>query len=152
MTQRLLVFTLDGQRYGLPMERVERVLRAVEVTPLPGAPEVVMGMIDVQGRVIAAADPRRRLGLPERELQLGDQLVIARCARRTVALRVDAVTGLIDYDQRELVPPRDIVPGIGHVAGVVRTEDGLVLIQDLERFLSLDEERSLDEALAHAHG
>ena len=77
---RLVVFTLDDQRYGLPLSAVERVVPMVDITPLPKAPDIVLGVVDVQGRVIPVVNLRRRLRLPERDIALTDQLVIARTA------------------------------------------------------------------------
>ncbi len=65
-----------------------------------------------------------------------------------VALVADAVTGVIEYPVAAIVAANDILPGIGPVAGVVRLGGELLLIHDLDRFLSLDEEQRLDEALA----
>lgn len=148
--QRALVFLLEESRYGLPLERVERVVRAVEITPLPRAPAVVLGVINAQGSVIPAVDPRRRFGLAPAEVSPEHQMVIARSVRRTVALLVDTVSGVAEYLASELVPPESIVPGTGHLAGVLKTDDGLILIQDLDRFLSLEEESRLDAAMSHA--
>jgi purine-binding chemotaxis protein CheW len=147
---RLVVFALDDCRYGLPLELVERVVRIVEITPLPKAPDIVLGVVNVQGRVIAVADLRKRFRLSEREPLLSDQLIIARTPRRSMALVVDEVTGVLEYSEREAVPAEAIVPGTDYVAGVVKLSDGMVLIHDLRRFLSLDEERNLDDAIANA--
>jgi purine-binding chemotaxis protein CheW len=129
---------------------VERVVRVVEVTPLPQAPDIVLGVVNVQGRVIPVVNPRRRFRLPERDIALTDQLVIAHTTRRPVALVVDAVTGVLEYSGREAVGARDIVPGMEYVEGVVKLADGLVLIHDLDRFLSLDEVTALDRAIESA--
>lgn len=59
--------TLDGQRYALSLAQVERVIRAVEITPLPQAPEIITGVINVRGRVIPVVDIRKRFRLPVRE-------------------------------------------------------------------------------------
>ena len=144
---RVVVFHLDDRRYGLPLSAVERVVRMVDVTPLPQAPDIVLGVINVQGQVIPVVSARRRFRLPERNLALSDQLVIARTARRTVALAADAVSGVLEYSPAEAVGVRDIVPGIGYIEGVVKLPDGLVLIHHLDRFLSLDEEQALDGAI-----
>ncbi|MDP2240847.1 MAG: chemotaxis protein CheW [Burkholderiales bacterium] len=144
---RLVVFSLDGQRYALALAAVERVVRAIEITPLPKAPDIVLGIVNVQGRVIPLINVRRRFRLPEREMALTDQIVIAHTARRPVALVVDAVAGVLEYPEREAVAAQDILPGAGYVEGVVKLKDGLILIHDLDRFLSLDEEASLDRAL-----
>jgi purine-binding chemotaxis protein CheW len=150
MQSRVAVFTLGDQRYALPLSTVERVVRVVEVTPLPQAPDIVLGVVNVQGRVIPVVNPRRRFRLPERGIALTDQLVIAHTTRRPVALVVDAVTGVLEYSGREAVGARDIVPGMEYVEGVVKLADGLVLIHDLDRFLSLDEVTALDRAIESA--
>lgn len=144
---RLVVFSLDGQRYALALAAVERVVRAVEVTRLPAAPDIVLGIINMQGRVIPLINVRRRFRLTEREMALTDQIVIAHTARRPVALVVDAVSGVLEHPEREAVAARDILPDADYVEGVVKLEDGLILIHDLDRFLSLEEEASLDQAL-----
>ena len=150
MQGRVAVFTLGDQRYALPLSAVERVVRVVEVTPLPQAPDIVLGVVNVQGRIIPVVNPRRRFRLPERDIALTDQLVIAHTTRRPVALVVDAVTGVLEYSGREAVGARDIVPGTEYVEGVVKLADGLVLIHDLDRFLSLDEATALDRAIESA--
>ncbi len=147
---QLLAFRLDGQRYGLPLASVERVVRSVEITPLPKAPEIVLGVINVQGRVVAVVDVRKRFRLPQREPALGDSLVIARTPARAVALLADTVAGVVECAENEAVPAQAIVPGLEYVEGVAKLGDGMVLIHDLARFLSLDEERRLDGVIAHA--
>lgn len=147
---QIVTIRLDENRYGLPLASVERVVRAVEVTPLPKAPEIVLGVIDVQGRVIPVIDIRRRFRLPERALALTDQFVIARTARRPLALVVDAVTDVVTCAGPDLTGTDGILPGVEYVEGVAKLADGLTLIHDLEKFLSLEEETSLDRALETA--
>ena len=146
----LVEFALDGRRYGLLLSTVARVVRMVDVTPLPKAPEIVLGVINVRGQVIPVVNIRRRFRLPEREPTLSDHIVIARTTRRTAALITDSVAGVFECLEREVVPSQAIAPGIQYVAGVVKLSDGMVLVHDLDRFLSLDEEQGLDEALANA--
>lgn len=93
---QLVVFTLNEQRYGLRLSAVERVVRAVEVTLLPSAPEIVLGIINLAGRVVPVMNVRQRFGLPEKESDLSDQFIIARTAMRTVALLVDSVSTLVE--------------------------------------------------------
>jgi purine-binding chemotaxis protein CheW len=147
-TCQVLVFGLDDQRFALPLPAVDRVVRAVEITPLPQAPPAVRGVINLQGRIVPVFDPRRRFGRPDKELALTDHLIVARTASRTVALLVDAAHGILEYMAAEAVPADAIVPGLAYVAGVVRRADGIVLIHDLDRFLALDEAQQLEGALA----
>lgn len=144
----IVIFALDQGRYGLPLERVERAVRMVEVTPLPKTPAIVRGIVNVQGRLVPVIDLRRRFGLPERSTRLGDHLLIARSATRTLAMMVDGVRGVAECDPLEVVASASIVPGTDYVQGIAKLADGMVLIHDLDSFLSLDEAQSLDKALA----
>ena len=147
---QLVVFRLGEQRYALPLAAVERIVRAVEVTPLPGAPAIVFGAIDVEGRVLPVLNLWRRLRLPEREIRPADQFLIAQTARRTVVLVVDEAGGVIERPQSTVISSAQIVPGLEQFQGVVQLDDGLALIHDLEKFLSLDEACTLDEAMERA--
>ena len=145
-----LVFSLDGQSFALRLSAVERVMRAAEVTPLPGAPEVVIGVINVRGQVLPVFDTRRRLRMPAREIDPGDQLVVARARSRAVALLVDAVGDIHEAAGREVVAAGELLPGAGYIEGVVKLADGLLLIHDLDKFLSPSEEERLDAALVNS--
>lgn len=145
--KRFIIFCLNELRMALPMAVVERVIRAVYITPLPNAPEIVLGVINTQGRIIPVVDMHRRLGLPEREIALTDQLIITRTAKRPVALVANSVSGVMEYPASQLTEATTILPGIEQVTGVVKLDDGLGYIHDLDRFLSLEEARSLDQAL-----
>lgn len=149
---RLVVFRLDERRYALPLTVVERVVRAVDVTPLPKAPAIVLGAINVQGRVLPVLSVRRRFLMPDREIGPGDWFLLAHTARHTVVLVVDELEGVVERPQTEIAPSTQIAPGLEQFPGVLRLDDGLVLIHDLERFLSLDEARALDEAMDETAG
>lgn len=119
----------------------------IEITPLPTAPEIVIGVVNIHGAVIPVLNVRKRFRLPERAPDLGDQLIIARTARRIVALVVDTVSDVVALQSEELVAPDSILPQLEHVEGVVRFDDGMVFIQDLDAFLSLEEEQALEAAI-----
>jgi len=146
----LLVFTLDEQRYALHFSAVERVVCAVEVTPLPQAPPIVLGVVNAQGRIIPVVNVRRRFGLPEREIDLGDTLILVRTSKRSVALAADAVGGLLERSEQQVVASATILAGVAYLDGVAKLEDGLILIHNLDTFLALEEERALDTALTTA--
>ena len=82
----LVVFKLDDHSYALHVFQVRRVVRVAQWTPLPQAPDIVLGVINLSGEVIPVFDVRKRFGLPVREIDLNDQLIIAQTARRSVAL------------------------------------------------------------------
>lgn len=147
---RLFVFSTDGQRYAVPLLDVDRVLPMVAVSPLSEAPEVVEGVVNVRGEVVPVVDVRRRLGLPGRQQGLAARLVLVRTARRTLALAVDSADGVSELDASAVASAEALIPGARYVAGIAALPDGLLFIHDLDAYLSLDDERRLDAALAEA--
>jgi purine-binding chemotaxis protein CheW len=152
MSNQLVVFTLDAQHYALPLARVQRVVRMVEVTPLPQAPEIVLGVIDLQGTILPVMSMRKRFGLSEPETSLSDQLIVADTATRSVALVVTSVAGVVERTAEEVTKTERIVPGAQYVEGMTRLEDGILFIHDLDRFLSQKEEQQLEGVLGQAAG
>lgn len=143
----LIVFSLDRQRYALPLHMIDRVVRMVAITPLPKAPDIVLGVVNFQGQVIPLINMRQRFNLPKKEIALSDQLVVAHTSRRPVALVADAVHDVIASSALNLIDTEQVLPGVEYVEGVIKLEDGLILIHDLDKFLSLEEESSLSLAL-----
>jgi purine-binding chemotaxis protein CheW len=141
---------MDDQHYALRLPSVDRVIHAVEINALPHAPEIVLGIVNVRGQVIPVINLRRRFRLPEREIALSDRIIIAHTARRTVGLVVDAMADVMDYPEQSIAGAESILPGLEYVEGVMKLPDGLVYIHDLDRFLFMEEETSLDEALETA--
>jgi purine-binding chemotaxis protein CheW len=142
-----LIFQVAGTSFGLRFAAVQRVLPMVEVTPLPQAPRIVDGVVNVAGRIVPVLSLRRRLGLPAREARLSDVLILAHTRQRLVALHGDGIGGLVQREPMQLTPAADIHPGLQHIEGVVKLDDGVALIHDLDRFLSLDEQVQLDRSL-----
>ena len=149
---QFVIFSLDEQRYALSLAAVERVVRAVEITPLPNGPEIVLGLINVQGRIMPVVNIRRRFGLPERGLSLSDQLIIAHTSWRPVALVVDSVTSLTSVSASEMIAAEKILRHTKYIEGALKLEGGLIFIHDLDTFLSLEEAQALAEAMETSDG
>ncbi|MDP2861973.1 MAG: chemotaxis protein CheW [Desulfobacterales bacterium] len=144
---RLVNFNLDDQKYALFLSAVIRIIRVVEITSLPKAPEIVLGVINMHGLIIPVFDIRKRFRLPPRDMQLDDQMIVGYTSKRTVALLVDSVSDVIETSEEKIIASESILPGLAYVEGVVKTEEGMILIHDLEQFLSLQEEKALHEAM-----
>jgi purine-binding chemotaxis protein CheW len=152
MLNQLVAFILGEQRYALPLTTVQRVVRIVEITPLPKAPEVVLGVIDFQGKIIPVMSMRKRFGLPEPEPSLSDQFIVAETATRRVALVVNSVIGVLERTAEEVTGAEEIVPGTQYVEGITRLEGGILFIHNLERFLSGTEGQQVEDLLTQAAG
>jgi purine-binding chemotaxis protein CheW len=134
----ILVFEVAGRRYGLPVAVVQELARAVTVTPVPGMPPGVEGVINVRGQVVPVFDLRCRFGLPVRPVELGDHLIVARSGSRRVALRVDRALEIAPLGDGDVENAVSMVPGVEGLAAVAKVADGLVLIADLDRLLADD--------------
>ncbi len=157
----LVVFSLDGRRYALDLACVRRSIRVVAITPLPEAPAIVLGIIDLGGEVIPVIDVRMRFNHPPREVllsdnlravRLSDHMIIAAAGKRTVALLVDETRGVVEAPPESCAPAGDILPRLELLDGAVKLADGLVLIHDLGRLLSLEEDAAIERALGAAAG
>lgn len=142
----LVVFSIAGQRYALNLPVVERVVCMVEVSPLPKAPVVVLGVINFHGQIIPAIDIRRRFGHSPSHYGLTSCLLVAQTSRRKLTLPVDEILGVQEVPSENVTLPDAVLPGTGLVAGIAALSDGVLLIHDLDTFLSLDEEQRLTEA------
>jgi purine-binding chemotaxis protein CheW len=143
----VLIFELGGQRFGLPVADVQELLRAVTIVPLPKAPAVVEGVINLRGRIVPVLDVRQRFRLPPRALDPGDHLIVARTGERLVALRVDRALDLVALAPDAVEEAKGAVPGVEYVAWVAKLPNNLVLIHDLRTFLSRAESAALAGAL-----
>lgn len=144
----LVVFIVEEQRYALPLANIVRIVNATEVTKLPNAPLGILGIINFHGEIIPVLNLRQRLSLPEREVNPTHHFLIALTAKRKVALFIDGPEGLLEIEQSLLVDSNHFSSDIEQIQGAIKLDDGLVLIYNLEKFLSPEDVLHLDEALS----
>ncbi len=132
-SEQLLIFTVNHQQYALRLANVDRIVRAVEVMPLPEASESVLGVINVQGQIVSVLSLRRRFRLPDREIELDDRFVIAHTSTQTLALLVDTVIGVVEILAQEIVPAKNIASGMEYSDGMIKFENAMVLIPNLDK-------------------
>lgn len=140
---QFLIFTVEGHRFALRLENVERVIPVAELTPLPDAPASIAGAVNWRGRIIPVADIRGRFRLAPRETLLTDKIIITSTRRITLGFLADDAAGVYALKGADIVAPGELMPGIARIEGVVRTDDGMIIIQDIDRFLSSEEEERL---------
>jgi purine-binding chemotaxis protein CheW len=138
-TQIIVLFGLDEQRYALNLSTVERVIPIVEITLLPKASEIVMGVINFHGEVIQVINIRKLFNLPVREIELDDQLIIVRTSKQLIALAVDSATGIHELKHCELTGAGEAFSCTDYLSGIAKVDNNIVLI--------LDEQKVMDEAL-----
>jgi purine-binding chemotaxis protein CheW len=150
-TCALLTFRLDEERFAVRARLVHEVVRAVAVARLPDAPSIIEGAVNYRGRVVPVVRVRGRLGLDALELHPSHHFIVADVAWRQVALWVDEALDLISVDENAIGSAARTAPGATYTEGIARLPEGLVVIHDLERFLSLEEGEALDAAMDAGH-
>jgi purine-binding chemotaxis protein CheW len=129
---RIVVFTLENQRYALPVDRVQEIQQIVEPTLLPDASASLLGLVDLRGRVLPLLDLRRLLRMPGAPYDLQTPMVIARTGEQLVAMVVDEVDDVIDVPAGCVQRPSGMYELADRMLGVCRLGEGLVFILDME--------------------
>jgi purine-binding chemotaxis protein CheW len=137
-------FFVGDMFFGVDVLHVQEVLCFQPMTPVPQAPQVIEGLINLRGQIVTAIDMRRRLGLPPRA---GDQAlmnIVVRTADGAVSLLVDEIGDVLDMDAANYErPPENLDPAARElIRGVYKLKDRLML--------ALDEERTVDLAVGRA--
>lgn len=129
MTRSFLLFSVGDERYALDVAAVERVVPAAEITPLPGAPATVLGLINIAGELMPVVDLRRHFALPPREMELSDRLIVTRAAGKPLVLLADRAEGVKELPEQAVT---SVVAGCTGSTRTVATLPGhIVLIQDI---------------------
>jgi purine-binding chemotaxis protein CheW len=144
---QMVTFTINEQRYGIPLEVVERVVRMVEITPLPTGPDFIHGVINVKGEILPVVNLRRRFSLPERPVEISDQLIIIRCATRSFVLMSDMSCEVLEFSELMQTEASGIIPDLPFLSGVVKLPNDLILLQDPEMLLSPGESKTIEEII-----
>jgi purine-binding chemotaxis protein CheW len=144
---KILVFTLDELACALNVSSVVRVIRAMEISKLPKAPEIIKGTINFQGQVIPVVDIRKRFGHLRRETAAKDRIIIADTGKRKVAFFADSVSNMKELENQGSKGSSKSLSSTEHKKVISRVSNEMLLIHDLKNFLSLDEEKVLEEAL-----
>lgn len=146
----VLVFEVEGHRYGIDASEVKEIVRAALPARLAQQPGVIEGLLNVRGRIAAVLDLRARFGLKRREIEPGDVLLLCEIEGRLLALRADAALDLVQLQASELAMPSEVTRAALHARGVCRLPNGLLFLCDLGSFLKEAELLALDQALAQA--
>lgn len=145
--RELLIVALDGDRVAFAVEDIREVHRAALPTPLPNAPDIVEGILNVRGELMPVLNIRRRLGRPDRQLRASDHLIVARASGRLTAFAVDQVVEVARIPEHDIAAASSIASGTAHVAGIATLPDGVLVVHDLAAFLSAGELFALDAAV-----
>jgi purine-binding chemotaxis protein CheW len=131
--ETVLTFKLDDKTFACQLEQVQRVIWAIEITPLPGQGAKVKGVVNIEEVVVPIVDLRKIIGLPPRNLELDDDIVIAHSAYGPVGMVVDSVEGVANYPDSQLAPITTAISS--YASGVLKTDDNMIIIVDPSKMI-----------------
>jgi chemotaxis signal transduction protein len=132
------IFFIDEQRYALSIEYIKQVIRAVEVTLIPTSHPAVYGIIDYHGTILPVMNLRYSLGLKEKKPAIDDRFLIVETSKRTLVIVADSV-GEIQNLSKQNILHADSIMNENQLLQMVRLEQGIVFIYDLERIFHLED-------------
>lgn len=136
-----VTFKLENEVYGVNVMQVQEVLRYSEIAAVPGAPNYVIGIINLRGNVVTVIDTRVRFGLMPSEVSENSRIVIIEAEKQVIGILVDGVAEVVYLRSSEI----DVAPNVGtdesakFIQGVSNREGELLILVDLNKFLN-DEE------------
>lgn len=147
---QLVTFQLGDEQYGIDIMEVEGIVRIEDVRAVPNAPGYVEGIFNLRGEIIPVINLHRRFQIKRAELSEEDELlsgfVIINVEGRRLAVRIDRVAGVVTVGSREILPPPQVITGIGseYVEGVVHHDDRYLIILDIARLFNATELQQLE--------
>ncbi|MCF6210026.1 MAG: chemotaxis protein CheW [Gammaproteobacteria bacterium] len=138
---RWVTFRLEKEKYGINVMQVQEVLRVSEIAPVPGAPDYVLGIINLRGNVVTVIDTRKRFGLIPKEMDDSTRIVIIESDDQVVGILVDSVAEVVDLRVSDM----EAAPNVGteesakFIQGVASHDNELLILVDLNRLLTDDE-------------
>lgn len=140
---RWVTYRLGSETYGIDVMQVREVLRGTEISPVPGAPSYVLGIINLRGNVVSIIDTRSRFGLPPHEMDDASRILILEAGDHVVGFLVDSVCEVAELRASDVESAPDTGGGDSShfIIGLSNRKDGLLILVDASKLLS-DEEIS----------
>jgi len=136
-----VTYQLEEETYGINVMQVQEVLRITEIAPVPGAPDYVIGIINLRGNVVTVIDTRRRFGLMSIESDDQTRIIIVEVNGNVIGMLVDSVAEVVYLHQSEI----DTAPNVSNddssrfIQGVCSREEQLLILVDVDKFLTEEE-------------
>ncbi len=149
-TQQLVSFRLAHEEYAMEITKVQEIILIGEITRIPQTPAYIKGLINLRSCVIPIIDLRLRFGLPAEAATEETRIMVINVSGRTVGMIVDAVNEVLRINQNQISPPPPTVAALGkeYLTGLIKLENRLLIMLDIDRILSLDEVRAVEAMTA----
>jgi purine-binding chemotaxis protein CheW len=140
-SSQFCTFYLDKLLFGVELKGVQEVIRSLNMTKVPLAPEVVSGLINLRGQIVTAIDLRQRLELEARPPEVLAMNVVVRSADGAVSLLVDEIGDVVEVEESTFeLPPETLRGSMRNVIlGIHKLDDRLLHVLDIEKACQMTE-------------
>lgn len=144
---QLVTFSIGEEVFGVDILAVQEIIRLLDITKVPRAPDFVEGVINLRGKVIPIVDLRKRFGLEEREYDKATRIIVINMEALTVGFVVDEVSEVLRLPADMIDTPPGVVSGLDsdYIDGVGKVDNLLLILLDLNRLLSNHEVEALSK-------
>ncbi len=150
---QLVSFVIENEEFGVDILKVQEIIRTVEITRVPKSPEFVEGVINLRGKIVPVIDLRKRFGIARKDRDNETRIVVVDLVDKVVGFLVDKVKEVIRVEKSIIEPPPELTTSVStnYITGVAKLQDRLLILLDLDRVLSSDEQEKLSEVEAVAN-
>jgi len=143
---QLVVFTLDGELFGVEIALVESIIKMQHYTVVPNMPDYIVGVTNLRGYVLPVVDLRVRFNLPEYQDTHDTRIVVLMLNSEKVGMIVDAVSEVISVQGEDIDPTplmvstvnMEFVKGIAKLRIENNDEIRMSILLDIEKVLKLN--------------
>jgi len=147
-TMQMVSFRLAREEYGVEITRVQEIILMGGITRVPQTPDYIMGLINLRSMVIPIVDLRLRFGLEPEPTTDQSRIMVVNVAGKTIGIIVDAVSEVLRVSDEQIAPPPPTVAGLEHeyLTGLVKLEDRLLILLDIDKILGTEEAADVEAA------
>lgn len=148
-TMQIVGFRLANEEYGVEIVRAQEIIMPGQITRMPEVPDFICGLINLRGHVIPIVDLRKRLGLEAKAYDEHTRIIVVNVQKRIIGMVVDAVTEVLRIGADQVESPPSSIAGIDHdyVRGLVKLQEKLLILLNIENVLSRDDQNRLTQAV-----
>ncbi len=145
LEEQLVIFELNSESYGVDVSRVQGIIPMQAISVVPGAPIFIEGVINLRGAIVPVVDLRTRFNLALPTNGRKSVIVVIELANLHIGLIVDKVTEVVKMAETDIEPPSPLLTSVdtAYLRGIGRFKERLVILLDLNRVFSLDEQQAL---------
>jgi purine-binding chemotaxis protein CheW len=142
---KVLIFGLNGEHYATDIKEVERILGYQEPTVLPDSPTFVKGVVNYEQSILPIISLSKKFNLGEDKESESRKIIVVKRNENKFGIIVENVYEVRDVnsDLMEAAPPITATIDKRYIAGLIKLENNIVILLDLEKILSVEDEENI---------